>query len=401
MPYQQGIISQLIHDAPFAWFLRDAAEYNPNFRKRELDELEERLQGYMRCLILTETQGETILSKIRPDDWGAVFTIAYAAISTSNEKAFLLAVDAVETEAQSRELCNALKRFPFKRVKSYILNIAHHNNPWVQAAVIRAVAHHFDKINPDWLLPHLKSEVPAVRVAALRVIGDEGLIAHKDQITAHLDHAEASIRFQAAFSGNLLGIDLAYKTLLTFCFTDNPYLRKALGLVHHLHDIPAIERAVPRIQNSELSTRIKAYNIAMAGLVDWMSVLLEWMKDSEYAPLAGEAFCFITGADLDADDLLLRNLEISVNQEIPLTQKRKQDHWAQAYENDLPWPDPDAVAAWWETNRQRFKQGTRYLAGRTLTEENLLQVKEEGTQPQRHQAELILRLLHINSKNPS
>jgi uncharacterized protein (TIGR02270 family) len=316
---------------------------------------------------------------------------------TGNVEAFLSAVNSIENEDHSRELRDALRRVSFETAKSFILEIAHHKNPWVQVAVVRAVGHHFDEINPDWLLPHLNSDLPEVRVAALRVIGDKELIKHKDQIKAHLDHEEACVRFQAAFSGNLLGVNGAYKALLPFCFTDNPYLRKALGLIHHLHDISAIKRAIPRIQNSDISRRIKAYNIAMAGLIDWVPTLLDWMNDPQYASLAGEAFCFITGADLNADDLLRRDPEIYQSQKKPLAQKRKQDPWSQAYEEDLPWPDPDAVAAWWETNRQRFEPDTRYLAGRTLTQENLLQVKEEGTQPQRHQADLILRLLHTRA----
>jgi uncharacterized protein (TIGR02270 family) len=130
----------------------------------------------------------------------------------------------------------------------------------------------------------------------------------------------------------------------------------------------------------------------MAGLPEWIPIFLEWMSEPEYAPLAGEAFCFITGVDLDGDNLVQRNPEISDSHEVPLAQKRKQVSWIQAYEEDLPCPDPDAVTAWWDANRQRFEPGTRYLVGRTLTEENLMQVKEEGTQPQRHQADLTLRL---------
>jgi uncharacterized protein (TIGR02270 family) len=145
--------------------------------------------------------------------------------------------------------------------------------------------------------------------------------------------------------------------------------------------------------------RIKAYNIAMAGLPDWIHIILEWMNYPEYAPLAGEAFCFITGVDLDAADLILRNPEICESHEVSLAQKRKKDPWTQAYEEDLPFPDPDAVAAWWRGNRQRFAPGTRYLAGRTLTEENLLQIKQDGTQPQRHQADLILRLRHTKASD--
>lgn len=398
MYFYQTVKTPLRHDAPFAWFLRDAAEYNPNYRKKQLDELDERLNAFLECLLANENFGDSVLSKIRMHDWGAVFTVSYIAIVTNNDNAFQQALEAVENEKRSRELRDALCRIDFNTVKPYLLKISHHENPWVQVAVIIAVGHHLNKVDRDWLLTHLNSESNVVRITALKLIGDRGLVDYTDSVREHIDHEEASLRFQATYSGILLNIDVAYKPLLHFCFSDNPYLRKALGLIHYLHDISAIKRAIPRIHNGNFSLRIKAYNIAMAGLPDWVNILLEWMNYPEYAQLAGEAFCFITGVDLDADDLILRDQEISENHEIPLAQKRKQDPWTQAYEEDLPWPDPDAVATWWEANRQRFEWGTRYLAGRTLTEENLLLIKEEGTQPQRHQADLILRLLHTGSK---
>jgi hypothetical protein len=51
------------------------------------------------------------------------------------------------------------------------------------------------------------------------------------------------------------------------------------------------------------------------------------------APLAGEAFCFITGADLLVDDLIQRDPEVCESHKAPLAQKRKQDPWTQAYED--------------------------------------------------------------------
>jgi uncharacterized protein (TIGR02270 family) len=388
------VIKQLLNDAPYEWLRWDQANYSPLYRRQQFEQLEGRINTYIEAMLLHIRSGDDLLSRVRLTDWGAVYIIAYIAIVTGNKSAFHLAVDTIKNERQSRELRDALRKAPFDTAKPFILDIAHHQNPWVQVAVIRAVGHHFDEINPDWLMHHLNSESDAVRVAVLRVIGDKGLTGHTAQVTEFLEHEVASVRFQAAFSGNLLGIDEAYQAILPFCFTDNPYMRKALGLVHHLHDISAIKRAIPRVQESQVSVRIKAYNIAMAGLVEWIPTLLEWMQDPEYAPLAGEAFCFITGADLDADDLLLRNHEICESHEAPLAQKRKQDPWTQAYEDDLPWPDPEAVAAWWETHQPRFQPDTRYLAGKTLTEDNLRQVSEDGTQPQRHQADLVLRLYH-------
>ncbi|MEJ2622659.1 MAG: hypothetical protein P8163_21170 [Candidatus Thiodiazotropha sp.] len=394
MHFYNAVKTPLRHDAPYAWFLRDGAEYNPNYRKQQLRELDERLSAFLDCLIINENLGESVLSNIRMHDWGAVFTITYVALATGNNEAFLRAVDAIKKKEQSHELSDVLRRVPFETAKPFIHDIANHKNPWVQVAVIRAVGHHFHEINPDWLNHHLKSESTEVRVAVLRVIGDKGLADHAEEVKSFFEHKEDSVRFQAAFSGNLLGIDGAYQAILPFCFTDNPYMRKALGVVHYLHDISAIKRAIPRIQESQVSVRIKAYNIAMAGLTEYIPILLEWMQDPEYAPLAGEAFCFITGADLNADDLLLRNPEICESRQVPLAQKRKQDPWTQAYEEDLPWPDPEAVTAWWKTNQHRFQPDERYLAGKTLTEENLMQVAENGTQPQRHQADLILKLYH-------
>jgi uncharacterized protein (TIGR02270 family) len=388
------VIKQLLNDAPYEWLRWDQANYSPLYRRRQFEQLDERINSYIEAMLLHVHCGNDLLSRVRLTDWGAVYIVAYIAIITGNTAAFQLAVDTIKDERQSRELRDALHKTSFETARPYILDIAHHQNPWVQVAVIRAVGHHFDKINSDWLTHHLNSELTAVRVAVLRVIGDKGLTSHTEQVKEYLTHEDDAVRFQAAFSGNLLGIEGAYQAILPFCFSDNPYMRKALGLVHYLHDISAIKRAIPRIQESQVSVRIKAYNIAMAGLIEWIPVLLEWMQDPEYAPLAGEAFCFITGADLNADDLLLRNPEICESHEAPLAQKRKQDPWTQAYEEDLPWPDPEAVAVWWETHQHRFQPDTRYLAGKTLTEENLLQVSQEGTQPQRHQAELVLRLYH-------
>lgn len=128
----------------------------------------------------------------------------------------------------------------------------------------------------------------------------------------------------------------------------------------------------------------------MAGLADKIPLLLEWMKDPEYAPVAGEAFSFITGADIEEDDLSVLNIELCESQEAPLVEKRKRDRWTEGYEDDLPWPDPKLVENWWQINQSRFKNGTWYLAGNTLSENNLQFILKEGAQTERHAASLIL-----------
>ena len=40
MVFYSTVTVPLCHDASFAWFLRDAAEYNPNYRKKKQNGLD-------------------------------------------------------------------------------------------------------------------------------------------------------------------------------------------------------------------------------------------------------------------------------------------------------------------------------------------------------------------------
>lgn len=74
------------------------------------------------------------------------------------------------------------------------------------------------------------------------------------------------VRFQAAYSGSLLGLEASLPVLKHFFFEKTPYLRTAIGLLYHVVNASEISDAVTRIQESKFSPRIKANNIAMAGL---------------------------------------------------------------------------------------------------------------------------------------
>ena len=69
----------------------------------------------------------------------------------------------------------------------------------------------------------------------------------------------------------------------TFCFTETQHLRSALDLLYQVINKAEISEVVTQAHKSTFSPRIKAYNLAMAGLPDSIAILLEWMKDPEYA----------------------------------------------------------------------------------------------------------------------
>ncbi|MDH5172381.1 MAG: hypothetical protein OEW92_08185, partial [Gammaproteobacteria bacterium] len=57
-------------------------------------------------------------------------------------------------------------------------------------------------------------------------------------------------------------------------------------------------------------------------------------------------------------------------------------------DEDLPWPDPQRVAAWWQANRHALVPGRRYLCGHEITLRHCDGVLGRGNQRQRQAAAL-------------
>ena len=330
-----------------------------------MTELDGRLEAYLDCYLISQRAGKSLLP----------------------------ALDALEENEQAKELSDALCWTRLELAKPFLDNVILHKNPIARIAGITAVGYFTPQIDTKLLDGYLEDDSPEVIAATLKVIGANKLTDFDEKVWEFLTHNDEKVRFRAAYTGNLIGVQGAYEALQKFCFGDEtPYLREALSLLYQVIPENEVSSTLARIQKSSLSVRIKAYSIAMAGLPDIIPVLLEWMEDPEYAPLAGEAFGFITGADIEEDDLSILDVEICESQEAPLAEKRKADPWTEAYEEDLPWPDPELTSTWWQANQQHFNNGTRYLAGKPLKEKNLQDVLESGTQPQRHIANLILSI---------
>lgn len=388
--FSSQIQSQLKHDTSYAWFLRNQASNSPIFHKKHLNELDQRLEAYLDCYLISKRSGYSLLPILEISDWGSVFVTALTAIRTNDSESFDLALDALEKDEQSKELSDALCWGEMDVSKPFLDKAILSKNELARIAAITAVGYFTSQIDPELIDIYIEDDSDKVIATTLKVIGNNKLTDYDEQVWELLTHEDEEVRFRAAYAGNLIGVQGANEALQKFCFgAETPYLREALSLLFQIIPESDLTDTLARIYKSSLSIRIKTYSIAMAALPDRIPVLLEWMKDPEYAPLAGEAFSFITGADIEEDDLSIMDIEICEAQEAPLAEKRKADPWTEAYEDDLPWPDPELTEKWWNENQHRFQNGVRYLAGKTLESDNLKWVFEEGTQPQRHIASLI------------
>jgi uncharacterized protein (TIGR02270 family) len=120
-----------------------------------------------------------------------------------------------------------------------------------------------------------------------------------------------------------------------------------------------------------------------------MPWLIERMADPALARVAGEAFSAITGVDIAYEDL---DRDPPAGFEAGPTENPEDEDVSRDPDEDLPWPNPEAIATWWHTNGNRFPAGQRYLLGQPMTTDSLRAALQSGTQRQRAVAALELAL---------
>jgi uncharacterized protein (TIGR02270 family) len=119
--------------------------------------------------------------------------------------------------------------------------------------------------------------------------------------------------------------------------------------------------------------------------------LVEQMENPELARIAGESFTMITGADIAYEDLEGNKPQ---GFEAGPTESPEDEDVAMDPDEDLPWPNPELILKWWDQRKSRFRNGTRYLMGRTVSPEHLQHVLRTGRQRQRAAAALELAMLN-------
>ncbi len=384
------IKAQLKHDAPYAWFLLHQAKESPLFKPKDIQRLEERLESYIACFILSHKANDPLLAKLNLHDWGAVYVVARVALACEDKEAFALAVNTLANKQQTQELTDALCLETSEALQPILQKLMHHENVWARVCAVNTIVAKDIAIDTE-SIERLLSDSTEVQVAALELIGKYKLKHFIPQIITYLSNENEELRYAATVSGSFLKITQAHRSLQTFCFSPNPFLKDALGLLYHVLKEEHLYDALRYVADNIPSVRIKVYNLAMAGLPEFIPSLLKQMENLADSRYCAEAFCMITGVDLEEEDLS-RQEPLSQEEEAILAESQKEDEWSTFYEDDLPLPDVTLLRQWWQKHQHQFIQGERYLSGRLITQENLIYIAEHANQLHKKIAERILSL---------
>jgi uncharacterized protein (TIGR02270 family) len=415
-------LAQHAEEAALLRHVRTQLVRGPHVGLLQLGRLDERIAAHLDGL---EVAGEAGLSvcKAALERLGAgeVFALGWLSLALRNRAAWqqVLALAPAVPEAW-KGLSSALGWVSATQLQGVVRELLVSPDKAQQALGITACRLH--RVDPGAVLATALADADArLRAAALRAAGELGRVDLLDAVRRAIADDHPDVVFWAARSACLLGERKASAAVLSVAalaaqssedsvnLAMVPLLlaapaEEAQAWVRQLFSASVAPTATSAAQPSDPRRHIRRQLRAVgllgdARLVPW---LIERMGDPALARLAGEAFCWITGADLAAMDL-----ETLEPPQGPERQAREADEANPDSDvgieldtdRDLPWPDPAKVAAWWQgaSAAPTFQVGlagkTRLFAGEPPSLAQSQRVLREGTQRLRAMAAVWERVL--------
>jgi uncharacterized protein (TIGR02270 family) len=386
-----SVVEAHLTEAAFLWSQRDRAVRAPHARLRQLVALDDRLEAHLDGLRISGEFGWGLCRQgLEEGGPGEVFAAAVLTLETgSAERLGLLLEKGPTAPPRARAVVSALGWLPYERVMGVIAQLVAPGPVPLRYVGIAAAAAH--RRSPVFPLDRALCGDPWLDARIYRALGELGATNARTAIAQGLKNADDNCRFWAAWSGVLVFDEpAALATLLDYAEAGGPRAEAAARLLARRLDLRAAGRLVRHLADRPGAPRPAATAAGAAGDPEAVPWLIEQMKSPALARIAGEAFALITGADLMAEHL---DGPMPEKVETGPTDDPEDENVATDQDDDLPWPRPDSVLAWWKVNQKRFAPGVRHLLGQPITADSLRHVLGAGYQRQRAAAALELAIL--------
>ncbi len=394
---RRHVLEEHASEAAFLWRQREAAVHAPHFRLTHLERLDARLQAHLAGLRVAVEEGLRAAQRAAdPEEPGSLFVLARCAFDSGDPGAMRDAVAVALTAPEGPEAVAAALAWGLPaRMQPLAARLA--ASPVAQHRAIgsRASTLISALMGPpavmDGAMIHQWTADPdgSVRAQGLRAIGlcgDPSLLPLVRQALNEIDSGsdpDPTCAAAAAWSLTLRGDETAAARLFSMVPRLAPAeAREVLELAVRRSPPDAARSMIRQLAASADHRRLAVIAIGAFGDTASVPWLLEYCDDDALAPLAGEAIAMITGADLRYLDLDRDPPEHVDPDALPVEDR------------ELPWPDRDRLASWWQSTHKTFVPGHRHLAGQPLTAPALTAVLRTGYQRQRAAAAVELAALH-------
>lgn len=391
-PIIPAVVSQHLEDVAALRGTRSVLLRSPHVELHRLARLDERLNAHIDGMRVAGDEGYRMAQCELERPWlGALFALAVLAVERGDtaqlHKLLALAEALPETP---RALASAMGWVSAPALRGWTAPLLGSGQPWHVWLGLAACAAH--RVDPGAALAKAVAQVDtAQRARALRMAGQLGRADLLPALHQQLEDGDAACRTAAARSAVLLGDRSAGLATLRAAALDKdaPHL-EALQLYLLAAPSDAARTTVRELvaAGAPLRTTIRA--TAWAGDVQAVPWLVKHMADLQHARVAGEAFSFLTGADL-------ARLDLEIKGELPSvggpSDDPNDDDVALDEDESLPWPDVARIQAWWQKHAGTMPKGTRCFAGAAVTPAHCIQILKTAGQRQRYAAAMLLSLL--------
>ncbi len=396
----EAVIFQHADEAAFIWSRRAQAVSGAIYRLDDLGALDTRLDANLAGLRIAGDDGWRMAKEqLSWREGGEVFTAAVLALESESEENFdevleiaLEDYDGIRTSDTFRGLVSAFGWLSFGRVRHRLESYLTSDSPRLCAIGVAAAAIH--RQNPGL---HLKNSIESsdliLRARTFKAAGELGRV----DLLHHLRNAvceDERSRFYRAWSMALLGWKEAAADLRALAVENGQYSERAVDCAVRLMSVDDARAWLTELSGNGETTRLAAKGAGALGDPAVMTWLLSQMDVPENARVAGEAFSMITGVDMVYDDL---ETDWPSGFEVGPTDEPDDEDVEMDPDDDLPFPDPDLIKEWWNTNRSQFSNGQRYFLGLPINEQGLRAGLVNGFQRQRLGAALELALAEPES----
>jgi uncharacterized protein (TIGR02270 family) len=390
-PILCGIIARHAVDAAILWIQRERALSSRTYDLEALSELDNRLFANIEGLDVAGKAGwEACREELEYGGAGELFAAAVTAFVSGSEEWISFVMEKVGDDAEmSRAIISALGWLSYDRAEPHIQKLLIESSPLFRRIGIAASAIH--RVVPGKpLIDALSSESLPLRARALKAAGELGNTDLLTQVRASFGHEDTVCRFRAAWSAALLGDPESVAELKSVALVPFPHQDEAMKTAFrrmNAKDALSLQYELAKVPET---LRLAAIGAGAIGDIELVPRLTEQMKNPKLARVAGEAFSMITGVDISLEHLAGQRTERFETGPADDTDDRNVQIDP---DEDLPWPNHGLATGWWEKNKSRFDNGTRYLLGLPVNEENLQRILRTGNQRQRHAAALELGMM--------
>lgn len=431
-PVIAAVVQQHAEEAAFLRSLRTRLVRAPHVGLLQLGRLDERIAAHLDGLAVAGEDGTArLVAALDGGGTGEVFALAVRALEMRDAArldrllALVPVLDDGDGDGGWRGLVSALGWVPAPTLQGVVPRLLASSQPEARAAALAACRMH--RVDPGAALARAVVDDHArVRVEALRCAAAVGRADLRQAARAAVADGDPAIVFWAAWAAVLMGERGAAWQVLAHAAQPasptNAAQPASLPLPLPLSPAQASQAAQALAlamaagspaDAADLARRLSAAaqaRPAAQGLAGWLRLmdalallgdprfvpwLIERMADPLLARRAGQAWCWITGADLAANGL--EALAVPGAQR-PASDADEDDAIAIDDDEDLPWPDPARVAAWWKRHGPALAGGGRLFAGEPVGVGGARRVLVEGTQRLRAHAALLLGVLQPGSR---